>query len=211
MRLGAASLAREDVPGRRCGSLMSGARPRFARLHHPRGVRSAPSFTLIPDRGRQGGDGRRAGAAPDRRYGRLQGAALGAGAIRIASAPGKRIVERQAACRKRVVFAEGEEGTGDPRRLFLRQSGAGLGVVLVGREDSRAPGRHPGGLRCSPKRGSRFTTRGLSPRNTVHAQFLYERLQRRGFPIRDCQRLDQSGSQLLRRSDGRARATPTRW
>jgi malate dehydrogenase (oxaloacetate-decarboxylating)(NADP+) len=65
----------------------------------------------------------------------------------------------------------------------------GLGTaVLVGREDRVHAAAHSAGFDLADKRVEIHNAR-LSQRNAVYAQFLYERLQRRGFLMRDCQRL----------------------
>jgi len=87
---------------------------------------------------------------------------------------------------KRVVFAEGEE------EQVIRAAASfvheGLGTAqLVGREDrvrevARDLGIDLGG-------GIEIINAAMSKRNAVYAGYLYERLQRKGYLIRDCQRL----------------------
>ena len=100
----------------------------------------------------------------------------------------QRIIERVRRMPKRVVFAEGEEE--QVIRAAYSFVTQGLGSGDSGRpRGPRARGRRrrPGSI--SPRRASRSTTRGCRSATRVYAQFLYERLQRRGFLFRDCQRL----------------------
>jgi malate dehydrogenase (oxaloacetate-decarboxylating)(NADP+) len=87
---------------------------------------------------------------------------------------------------RRVVFAEGEEEQViRAAATFVHQ---GLGTAfLVGREarvrdTAKALGVELGG-------GIEIINAALSSRNAAYASYLYERLQRRGFLQRDCQRL----------------------
>jgi len=74
------------------------------------------------------------------------------------------IIERVRRMPKRVVFAEVEEEQGDPRRLFIRQSGALGEAILVGRED-RVRSVAKATASIFRTRGSRFTT--LAYRNAI--------------------------------------------
>lgn len=87
---------------------------------------------------------------------------------------------------KRVVFAEGEEEQViRAAHSFVNQ---GLGTaVLVGREDRVRAVAERAGVELST--GVEIHNAKLSDRNNVYAQFLFERLQRKGFLFRDCQRL----------------------
>ncbi len=87
---------------------------------------------------------------------------------------------------KRVVFAEGEEEQVIRAAASFVQQGLGT-AQLVGREDrvretARELGVELGG-------GIEIINAALSHRNSVYAAYLYERLQRKGYLIRDCQRL----------------------
>ncbi len=87
---------------------------------------------------------------------------------------------------KRVVFAEGEE---EPviraAASFVHQ---GLGsAILVGREDRVRETAKNVGLELGD--GIEIHNARLSKRNAAYAAYLYERLQRRGYLQRDCQRL----------------------
>ena len=87
---------------------------------------------------------------------------------------------------KRVVFAEGEE---EPviraATSFVHQ---GLGsAMLVGREDRVRETAKIAGIELG--NGIEIHNARLSKRNAAYAAHLYERLQRKGFLPRDCQRL----------------------
>jgi len=87
---------------------------------------------------------------------------------------------------KRVVFAEGEE------EQVIRAAASfvhlGLGsALLVGREDRvRATARDVG---IELGEGIDIVNARVSTRNAVYTNYLYERLQRHGYLVRDCQRL----------------------
>jgi len=86
---------------------------------------------------------------------------------------------------KRVVFAEGEEEQViRAAASFLEQ---GLGTpLLVGREDRVQAAARENGIDLE---GIEIINARLSTRNTVYTNHLYERLQRHGYLLRDCQRL----------------------
>ncbi len=87
---------------------------------------------------------------------------------------------------KRVVFAEGEEE--QVIRAAASFVGQGLGTaLLVGREDRVKGAAKDAGIELGT--GIEIINAALSKRNTVYLNYLYERLQRRGFLLRDCQRL----------------------
>jgi malate dehydrogenase (oxaloacetate-decarboxylating)(NADP+) len=87
---------------------------------------------------------------------------------------------------KRVVFAEGEEGQVIRAAAIFVQQGLGT-AQLVGREDRvRATAKELG---IELGGGIEIFNAALSKRNAVYAAYLYERLQRKGYLIRDCQRL----------------------
>jgi len=86
---------------------------------------------------------------------------------------------------KRVVFAEGEE------QQVIRAAASfvsqGLGTpVLVGREDRVKAAAADSGIDLD---GIEIINARLSTRNASYINYLYERLQRHGYLIRDCQRL----------------------
>jgi malate dehydrogenase (oxaloacetate-decarboxylating)(NADP+) len=98
----------------------------------------------------------------------------------------QRVFQRLRRQPRRVVFAEGEEEQViRAAAIFVHQ---GLGTaLLVGRErrvreTAEALGVELGG-------GIEIINAAMSSRNAAYAAYLYERLQRRGFLQRDCQRL----------------------
>jgi malate dehydrogenase (oxaloacetate-decarboxylating)(NADP+) len=99
----------------------------------------------------------------------------------------QRIVERVRRYPKRVVFAEGEEE--QVIRAAAAFANAGLGTaLLIGREERVKQVAEAAGIELHDKEIEIHNAR-LSRRNAVYAQFLYDRLQRKGFLARDCQRL----------------------
>jgi malate dehydrogenase (oxaloacetate-decarboxylating)(NADP+) len=98
----------------------------------------------------------------------------------------QRVYERLRRQPKRVVFAEGEEE--QVIRAAASFVGEGLGTaIVVGREDRvRATAEHAG---IELGEGIEIINAALSRRNANYAAYLYERLQRKGFLARDCQRL----------------------
>src|SRR5919198_187349 len=98
----------------------------------------------------------------------------------------QRVFERLRRQPKRVVFAEGEEE--QVIRAAAGFVGEGLGTaLLVGREDRvRTTAEHAG---IELGEGIEIINAALSKRNAQYASYLYERLQRKGYLVRDCQRL----------------------
>ena len=87
---------------------------------------------------------------------------------------------------KRVVFAEGEEEQMIRAAVsFVNQE---LGTaILIGREETVRDAAQRGGIEL--RQGIEIHNARLSRRNVDYADFLYARLQRRGYLFRDCQRL----------------------
>src|SRR5580704_6829128 len=179
-----AELAREDVPDE-VAVAYRGARPRFGRDYiipapfDPRLIHVVPMAV--------------AKAAMDSGVAQrpivdmaAYKSALSARRDPIAGAM-QRIVERVRRMPKRVVFAEGEEEQVIRAAYSFVTQGLGA-AVLVGREDRVRAVAERSGFDLAEK-GIEVHNARLSQRNTVYAQFLYERLQRRGFLFRDCQRL----------------------
>ena len=180
-----ADLAREDVPDE-VAAAYGGARPRFGRDYiipvpfDPRLIHTVPPAV--------------ARAAMDTGVARrpivdMAGYAAQLSARRdpVAGAL-QRIVERAKRFPKRVIFAEGEEE--QVIRAALSFTNQGLGTaLLIGREDRIAKTAAGLGLDIAEQRGIEIHNARLSHRNATYAQFLYQRLQRRGFLFRDCQRL----------------------
>jgi malate dehydrogenase (oxaloacetate-decarboxylating)(NADP+) len=97
-----------------------------------------------------------------------------------------RVFDRLRRSPKRVVFAEGEEEQVIRAAASFVQQGLGT-AQLVGREErvretAQATGIELGG-------GIEIINARLSQRNAAYAAYLYERMQRKGFLFRDCQRL----------------------
>lgn len=99
-----------------------------------------------------------------------------------------RIFERVRKFPKRVVFAEGEEEQVIRAAISFVNQGLGT-AILVGREDRVQETAAFAGIDLEGREGIEIHNARLSKRNAVYAQFLYERLQRKGFLFRDCQRL----------------------
>jgi len=87
---------------------------------------------------------------------------------------------------KQVVFAEGEEEQVIRAAASFVNQGLGS-ALLVGREDRvRATAREVG---VELGEGIDIINAAMSTRNAVYINYLYERLQRHGYLVRDCQRL----------------------
>jgi malate dehydrogenase (oxaloacetate-decarboxylating)(NADP+) len=96
------------------------------------------------------------------------------------------IMESVRANPKRVVFAEGEEDKIVRAAVAFRNAGYGT-PVLIGREERVLAAMSALGLgECE---GIEIHNARLSGHNRKYADFLYERLQRKGYLARDCQRL----------------------
>jgi len=98
----------------------------------------------------------------------------------------QRVYDRLRRRPQRVVFAEGEEEQVIRAAASFVHQGLGT-ALLVGREDrvrdtAAALGVELGG-------GIEIINAALSQRNDIYANYLYERLQRKGFLQRDCHRL----------------------
>jgi malate dehydrogenase (oxaloacetate-decarboxylating)(NADP+) len=98
----------------------------------------------------------------------------------------QRVFERLRRQPKRVVFAEGEEE--QVIRAAAGFVGEQLGTaLLVGREDRVRATAGQAGIELGE--GIEIINARLSTRNAAYAAYLYERLQRKGYLVRDCQRL----------------------
>jgi malate dehydrogenase (oxaloacetate-decarboxylating)(NADP+) len=98
----------------------------------------------------------------------------------------QRVYQRLRRRPQRVVFAEGEEEQVIRAAASFVHQGLGS-ALLVGREErvresARSLGIELGG-------GIEIINAALSQRNAAYAGYLYERLQRRGYLLRDCHRL----------------------
>jgi malate dehydrogenase (oxaloacetate-decarboxylating)(NADP+) len=87
---------------------------------------------------------------------------------------------------KRVVFAEGEEEQVIRAAATFVEQGLGT-ALLVGREDLVRQSAQDAGIELGE--GIEIVNARLSTRNQTYINFLYERLQRHGYLIRDAQRL----------------------
>jgi malate dehydrogenase (oxaloacetate-decarboxylating)(NADP+) len=98
----------------------------------------------------------------------------------------QRVYERLHRQPRRVVFAEGEEEQVIRAAASFVNQGLGT-ALLVGRE----PRVRDTALALGIELGGRIeiVNAAMSSRNAAYAAYLYERLQRRGFLQRDCQRL----------------------
>jgi malate dehydrogenase (oxaloacetate-decarboxylating)(NADP+) len=97
-----------------------------------------------------------------------------------------RVFERLRRQPKRVVFAEGEEEQVIRAAASFVHQGLGS-ALLVGREERVRDTAKGAGIELGD--GIEIINARLSNRNAVYAAYLYERLQRKGFLQRDCQRL----------------------
>jgi len=97
-----------------------------------------------------------------------------------------RVFDRLKRAPKRVVFAEGEEEQVIRAAASFVEQGLGS-ALLVGREDRVRTTATNAGIELGE--GIDVINARLSRRNAEYAAYLYERLQRKGYLIRDCQRM----------------------
>jgi malate dehydrogenase (oxaloacetate-decarboxylating)(NADP+) len=180
-----AELAREDVPDE-VAAAYQGARPRFGREYiipvpfDPRLIHTIPM--AVAKAAMDTGVARH--SIIDMRSYKAQ---LSARRDPVAGTL-NRIFERVRKFPKRVVFAEGEEE--QVIRAALSYVNQGLGkAILVGREDRIQETAAQAGIDLEGREGIEIHNARLSHRNSTYAQFLYERLQRKGYLFRDCQRM----------------------
>ena len=180
-----ANLAREDVPDE-VAAAYQGARPRFGREYiipvpfDPRLIYTIPM--AVAQAAMDTGVARR--PIVDMRSYKAQ---LSARRDPVAGTL-NRIFERVRKFPKRVVFAEGEEEQVIRAAVSFVNQGLGK-AILVGREDRILETAGNAGIEIEGRDGIEIHNARLSQRNSTYAQFLYERLQRKGFLFRDCQRL----------------------
>ena len=98
----------------------------------------------------------------------------------------QRVFDRLRRSPKRVVFAEGEEEQVIRAAASFVNQGLGT-ALLVGREDRVSETAAELGVELGGN--IRVVNARVSKRNADYASYLYERLQRKGFLVRDCQRL----------------------
>ena len=203
-----ADLAREDVPDE-VAAAYQGTRPRFGRDYiipvpfDPRLINTIPP--AVARAAMESGVAKR--PIVDMEAYKAQ---LSARRDPVAGAL-QRIMERVRRFPKRVVFAEGEEE--QVMRAAVSFVGQGLGTaILVGREDRIKANATAAGLDLGEVKGIEIHNAALSHRNAVYAQFLFERLQRQGFLLRDCQRLinqdrNHFGAAMIANGDADAMVT----
>ncbi|CAN7190987.1 NADP-dependent malic enzyme [Mesorhizobium amorphae] len=99
----------------------------------------------------------------------------------------QRIYDRVRRQPKRIVFAEGEEE--QVMRAAVSYVNQKLGTaILLGRDDVIKENAKHAGIELN-KQGIEIINARLSRRNGIYTDYLYERMQRKGFLFRDCQRL----------------------
>ncbi len=99
----------------------------------------------------------------------------------------QRIYDRVRRQPKRIVFAEGEEE--QVMRAAVSYVNQKLGTaILIGRDDVIKENARTAGVDLN-RPGIEIINARLSRRNGIYADHLYERMQRKGFLFRDCQRL----------------------
>ncbi|WP_315925872.1 NADP-dependent malic enzyme [Mesorhizobium sp. SP-1A] len=99
----------------------------------------------------------------------------------------QRIYDRVRRQPKRIVFAEGEEE--QVMRAAVAYVNQKLGTaILLGRDDIIKDNARNAGIDLD-RPGLEIINARLSRRNAIYTDYLYERLQRKGFLLRDCQRL----------------------
>ncbi|MGY4752454.1 NADP-dependent malic enzyme [Pannonibacter sp. Q-1] len=122
----------------------------------------------------------------------------------------QRIFSKVRQAPKRVVFAEGEE---EPMiRAAVSFVSQGLGeAILIGREDEIREAAAGAGVDLA-RSGISIQNARNSTRNTDYAQYLYTRLQRKGYLLRDCHRMVNNdrnywGAIMVARGDADAMVT----
>src|SRR4051794_34325625 len=98
----------------------------------------------------------------------------------------QRVFQRLRRSPKRVVFAEGEEEQVIRAAATFVQEGLGT-ALLVGREEPIRQSAKNLGIELG--KGIQIINAALSKRNANYVAYLYERLQRQGYLVRDVQRL----------------------
>jgi malate dehydrogenase (oxaloacetate-decarboxylating)(NADP+) len=98
----------------------------------------------------------------------------------------QRVFDRLRRSPKRVVFAEGEEEQVIRAAASFVSQGLGT-ALLVGREEPIRQSAAVLGVELG--QGIEIINAALSRRNSQYAAYLYERLQRKGYLFRDCQRM----------------------
>ncbi|MDD7909545.1 NADP-dependent malic enzyme [Pseudovibrio exalbescens] len=179
-----AQLAREDVPDE-VAAAYRGTRPRFGPEYiipvpfDPRLISTIPP--AVAQAAMDSGVAKRPIVDMQSYAARLQGRRDPiAGTL-------QRIVSKVRQAPKRIVFAEGEEDAViRAASTFVNQ---GLGeAILVGREDEIRANAASAGVDIN-RPGIKIENARVSSKAGSYAEFLYSRLQRKGYLQRDCQRL----------------------
>lgn len=180
-----AQLAREDVPDD-VAAAYEGARPRFGREYiipapfDPRLIHVVPS--AVAKAAMETGVARKPiDAMKDYK---AQLSARRDPAVGVLNT----IFERVRRFPKRMVFAEGEEEAVIRAALTYEQQGLGT-AILVGREERIFETAAEAGIDLAGRKGIEIHNAARSSNNALYTRFLYQRLQRRGYLMRDCQRL----------------------
>jgi len=121
------------------------------------------------------------------------------------------IFDRLRAKPQRTVFAEGEEETVIRAALAYLNSGYGT-PILIGREEGIRNTMKEAGLQAPE--GLEIHNAAFSRENKRYSDFLYKRLQRKGFLMRDCQRMVNNdrnvfGACMVAHNDADAMVTGT--
>jgi malate dehydrogenase (oxaloacetate-decarboxylating)(NADP+) len=181
-----AALAREDVPDE-VAAAYQGVRPKFGPQYiipvpfDPRLLSEIPAAV--------------AKAAMDSGVARKPIADMAAYKIQLSARRDpivgtlQRIFQRVRRTPKRVVFAEGEEEQMIRAAVSFVNNKLGT-AILIGREDLVRGAADRAGIDL--REGVEIHNARLSRRNVDYADFLYARLQRKGYLFRDCQRLVNS-------------------
>ncbi|MFC0219665.1 malate dehydrogenase (oxaloacetate-decarboxylating)(NADP+) [Pseudochelatococcus lubricantis] len=180
-----AQLAREDVPDE-VAAAYDGARPRFGRDYiipapfDPRLIHVVPPAVAL--------------AAAETGVARQPIGSMAAYKTQLSARRDpvvsvlNTVFERVRRFPKRVVFAEGEEEAVIRAALSYVHQGLGS-AILVGREERVRETAAAAGLDIDGRAGIEIHNAARSQHNRLYTQFLYQRLQRRGYLLRDCQRL----------------------
>ncbi|GGH08351.1 malic protein NAD-binding protein [Alsobacter metallidurans] len=180
-----AQLAQEDVPDE-VAAAYQGARPRFGRDYIIPAPFDPRLISWVPAAVAQAAMDSGVAQRPIVDMGAYK-AQLSARRDPVAGAL-QRTVERVRRYPKRVVFAEGEEEQVIRAAVSFVNQGLGT-AVLVGRDERVKETARQVGLEIDGKSGIEIHNARLSHRNTAYAQYLYDRLQRKGYLFRDCQRM----------------------
>ena len=179
-----ANLAREDVPDD-VAAAYSGMRPRFGPRYiipvpfDPRLISAIP--VAVAKAAMESGVARK--PIPDLD---VYARELSARRDPIASTL-QRLYERVRANPKRVVFAEAEEE--QVMRAAISYANQGLGTaILLGRDEPMHATAEKHGIDLN-RPGIEVVNARISDRVDAYTDYLYERLQRKGYLYRDCQRL----------------------